>query len=252
MSRVNLEVHVRGPEEMRVDKAILYGLSGWIIPIGDLDDTSTFDTLWDLFVPKDEAETEGGFDLDAAPDTQPEYAAGGELDWNSIFDIVEGGPKEVFRRRKLITMMSAPTGYGQIVATSSDDTYTPTDTFKTTINARMRVREASMFLLGFSSPSLDQTAAASALVVPTEKQWLQYKFLEMTLEQALVSAIGLTVSGTQEPYTEALAWIAQLLEPNIVQDTANAYSAVVYQAFCKASAEIMVPSTRGPKNLSSE
>lgn len=250
LNRLNFDTHLIGTEEISIVRGVMYGVGVWIIPIRDLESTLTLDVLWDNIVPKDEAETEGGFDLNEAADTQPEFAAGGELDWNSIFEISEGAPKEIYRRRKLVSVASNSTGYNHVDA--GIDTWTPTDHFKGRMQQRHRVVGASMVVCGISSPIFDQTRAAAADVVPTEKQWLQLKFLDMTLNQALISAIGLIASGTQEPYSEALAWIAALLEPDILEDTGASFQDTIWNVLTVASADITVPDNNIAQQLSPE
>ena len=216
LNRLWAKVHIRGQEETDVDQAYMYGCSVWIVPVPDMDDTSNFDTMWDKFVPKDEAESEGGFDLDFASDVQPEFAAGGEIDWHDVFEIDNLAPREVWHRTELLTVCNTPTGYTEQAA--ADDHYLPTDAFKIRVGKRHRVKEASLVLCGLSSPSWDNTRAATAMVVPTEKRWMQYKFLGMTLGQAMIDAIGLIEAGAESPYAEALAWISELLEPNTVEE----------------------------------
>lgn len=228
-----------GPEESDLNKAYMYGISGWILPVSDLDSTSTYDTLWDLLVPKDEPETPGGFDLDEAGDAQQEFGIGGEIDWNEVFEITGLQPKKIFQRIKLITFASNPQAYTE--ASAAVDKFIPTDVIRATIRKRHRVKGASLALFGISSPIFDQTdTPGNLLVVPTEKNWLQYRFLRDTLEQAMLSAAGLVASGTQEASTEALTFIANLLEPDLMEGTAGAYQNITWQAFVKSSADISV------------
>lgn len=248
LNRIHGEVHCVGAEGVEYKRTNMYGLSGQVVPLYDLDDTSTYDTIWDLLVPKEEAETEGGFDLDLATDSQPEFQPGGELDWESIFEISNLQPREIYRRRAMVSVASNATGYNSVDAAT--DTYTPVDTTMVNVRRRTRVAMASVFLCGFSAPAFDQISAAAAMIVPTEKNWLQYKFLGVTLQQALISAIGLVASGTQEPYTEALAWLAELLEPNAIEDTGAAWNNVGWDAWSKVSFDITVKDATYKKQLS--
>lgn len=251
LNRLHFNTHVLGPEESLARDAFLYGFGVWVVTIQDLDQTADLDALWDIKVPKDEAETEGGFNLNlVGENAEPEFGAGGEIDLHSIFEIKEGSPQEIYRRRTMMTAAKGAISYTRLDAAA--DVYTPGDQFKGLSQKRTRVRNASMVIAGFSSPSLDQTMAPTADVVPTEKQWVQLKFLDQTLRQALMSAIGLIASGTQEPFTEALAWISKYLEQDIVQDTASAFQTGAYDVFSMASADITIPSSDIGGHLSSE
>ncbi len=250
LNRLHFDTHVIGQEESEVIDAMMYGLGVWLIPLADMDDTSSLDSVWNEKVPKDEAETESGFNLDEVGDSQPEFAAGGELDWNSIFEITEGQSVEIFRRRKMLSAADGATGYIRISAAT--DLFTPVDSFKGKVNKRYHTKAASMVIAGFSSPALDVTQVPAADLVPTEKQWVQLSFLDDTLHQALMSAIGLVVSGTQEPYSEALAWIARYLEPAISQDATSIFQSGTYRVFSKVSADITIPNKNIGGHLSSE
>lgn len=248
LNKLNFDTHVIGPEGSDIADGFMYGMSVWHVAIDDLDDTNSYDSLWNIKVPKDEAETEGGFNLDEVSDTQPEFAAGAELDWNSVFEIDEAAGKEIFRRRVLMTIASSFTGF----VAGTPDTFLPVDRFRGRINSRSRMRGASVVMAGFSSPEMATTQTAAQDLVPTEKQWVQLKFLDLTLRQALISAIGLIASGTQEPYSEALAWIARYLEPAILSEAGSIFQSALFNVFSKASADITIPSANIGGNLSSE
>lgn len=249
LNGVHLECHVLGLEESLATHMFMYGISGFVVPLPDPDAAINVDTLWDNLIPKDLDAGSGVFDIDTgALDATPEFEIG-ELDLTAIFDIQGLAPREIFRRRKRITLASNPSGFQQIA--SSADLLVPLDFFATQIKKAVRVSSPSMVLFGFSSPDLTQTTA-TVRTAPLESQWFQYQFLEMTIEQMLMFVGGLVESGAETPYEEASAFIADLIEATVFEQSAGFYDAITWNCYTTATFDVSVPGRMNLGVLTSE
>lgn len=233
---------VRNLFAVEAQHAVAYGITGYVLPILDPDGAPTYDAIWDAQVPKDVAAGAGSFDLDtAAADATPEFEWG-EPDLTEIMG-QGSAPLEVFKRRKLITLAG-----GSVMSDFTANDWLPTDKFTARIRKPVRVSVPSAFVLGLSSPSLDVTTT-TVLTYPTEVQLTQMKYLEVTLEQAWMSLVGLTEAGAETPYEEARTFLAQLLEATVVEETAAYFLASSWNVMCRSTGDITVPGRKRFKTL---
>ena len=84
----------------------MYACEGYILPVMDPDDNSSFDTLWDQLVPKDTDTQVINLDTEVT-DTSPFYEPG-EADWTALVD-VGVKPERVYHRSRLLTMANKGT-----------------------------------------------------------------------------------------------------------------------------------------------
>lgn len=249
LNNVHMEWHIIGPEDVVLNHAGMYGIGGYVVPVVDPDAALSYDTIWDNLIPKDTAQAAGALDLDtAAADATPEFEPG-EPRWSGIFDLTSLAPKEIFRRRKLLSIASAQFGHQVIV--SASDTWVPTDYFNTKVGQKVRVKSPSMVLFGFSSPTLD-AVSTSQKTAPTENEWTLLQYVEVAMEQMFFQLIGLVEAGAETPYVESAAFIARLLEDVIFEETAAFIDTMQWQVYCKATFDISVPGTISQATLSSE
>jgi len=249
LNNVHLEVHMIGPEGETWQTMSMYGMSGFVIPVLDPDGGDTFDQIWDAQIPKDVAMTAGGFDIDTdATDTEPEWEIG-TPDVSAIMDLVAGNPTEIFRRRKFLTV--ANSGVERAIIDAGADLKLATDFFKTDIRRRVRVPAPSVVLFGVSSPD---TLITSTQVdaIPTEAEWSLLQYLEVALEQAFMSMVGLTEAGAESPYEESMAFIAQLVEDTVFEQTAASFVPTAWRVFTISTYDISVPGNIALGVLTSE
>lgn len=238
LNAVHLECHFVGPEGERFDSCSLYGMSGFVIPVLDPDSGATFDAIWDAQIPKDVAMTAGGFDIDtAAADAQPEFEIG-LPDVSQVMDLVSGNPIQIFQRRKMLTI--ANENNTRDVVDAGADLKMVTDFFTTTVRRKVRVQTPSVVLFGVSSPDTT-TTTTTARSIPSESEWSLLQYLEVALENAFMSLVGLTEVGAESPYEESLAFIAELIEDTVVEQTALAFTPTTWQVFTDATFDISVP-----------
>jgi len=57
LNQVNLDIRLIGGVgvALGMEKVVLYGIDGYVVPVTDPDATLPYDTAWDRFVPKDDA-----------------------------------------------------------------------------------------------------------------------------------------------------------------------------------------------------
>lgn len=248
LNNVHLEVHVIGAEGMLINQATWYGISGFVLPLADADLADSVDDIWDLGVPKDVNITAGAWDMDeATADTTPEFEIG-TPDIHAVVDMQPGEILEIFRRR---TMLSLAKGGNFKDVLAATDEVVVTDYFSTDVRRNVNVNEPSMVLFGASSPDTLQTTT-TVPTAPTEIQWVLLKYLEVALEQAFMSIVGLTEAGAETPYAESMAFIASLVEETVFEETAASYLAQSLRVFCNSTFDITVPGSVSIKTLTSE
>lgn len=249
LNNVHLNIHVLGPEGVQFNQVVMYGLSGFVLPVPDPDSGIAVDTLWDNLVPKDIDSAQGVFDLDTgATDATPEFEMG-EPDWSGIFDVAAMEPLEIFRRRKMLSTLNGMVNYEAVPAAA--DLWVPGDLVKTHVGRKVRVGTPSMVLFGLSSPSLDETNQTTP-TVPSETEWILLQYLEIALDQAFMYLIGLVESGAESPYLESAGFIAELLEDDAYEATAGGFSPVSWTVFSQGTFDITVPGRKVQSSISSE
>lgn len=234
--------------EITVLQAGMYGISGFIVPSLDPDTAVTVNAMWDQQVPKDAPNSAGAFDLDTdAVDTTPEFEVG-EPDWTGVFGVAGNTPLQIFRRRRLVTF---PKQMGAYQLAAGTDLWLPVDTFNTHIKRNVTAQRHSMILFGVSSPLLDVTTVnqKSSLL---EVEWSMMTYIETFLEQAIINLIGLTETGAESPYEESAAFVADLIEATVLEETAGAFVAQSWVAYCNATFKVDVPGTFSVGVLTSE
>ena len=247
LNNVWLDVSCIGSGSLSILMAAYYGLTGFVVPLLDPDNVATYDAIWDTQIPKDVAEAAGVFDLDTgASDTTPEFEVG-EADWSSVFQLASGAPMEIYRRRELVTFPKMPVGYVDIAT----DEYRMVARFKAKIGRKVNVETPSVALFGFSNPDM-LTTTATPWDTLSEVAWVQYQYLELTLEQAWMHLVGLTEAGSETPYEEAAALVAELIEDTVFEETGGSFAAVNWTVFCEATFDVSVPGRYVPGVITSE
>lgn len=248
LNYVHLEVHVIGAEGMLINQASWYGISGFMVPLGDADLADSVDDLWDLNVPKDVNLAEGVWDMDEATvDATPEFEIG-TPDVHALLDMQPGEVLEIFRRRQMLSL--ARGGFFKDVLAATDEVVV-TDYMKTKISRGVNVNEPTMCLFGLSSP--DTLATTTTIpTAPTEVQWVLLKYLEIALEQAFMAIVGLIEAAADEPYATSMAFIAGLVEETVFEEAAASYLSQSWRVFTNATFSITVPGSVDIGTVTSE
>lgn len=246
LNQVNLEFHIIHGRTL-ISRALFYGITGFVVPVLDPDSAVTYDVLWDRLIPKDIGLASGVFDIDTtAIDASAEYEVG-EVDWSQVFDLTSLAPVEIFRRRKMLTYATNPSGFDLTL-----EDYAPTDFFKTVINRRVSVKTPSIVMFGLSVPDVAEAAGGGIWSTLSENEWSQMQFLEMTLEESFKYLMGLIEAGAETPFIEAATLVEELLEGSIVEASAGRFTSTASNCFTRATFNVSVPGQLGKKTLTSE
>lgn len=249
LNSVFLEQHIISSEGQHFNGMGVYGTSGFVFPVMDPDGGTSFDNIWDAQVPKDVALSAGALDIDTgAIDTAPEFELG-LPDLSSITQLTALEPVPIFQRRAYLSLANAKVIYTPV--SGGEDTAIFTDFYSTQINRTVRVPSPSVVLFGTSSPDMGSTTT-TVKTIPTEPEWLLLQYLEVALEQAFMSLAGLTEGGATVPYANSLAFIAELVEDTVLQDTASRFIPNNWTVFTRATFDISVPGTVSIGTLTSD
>lgn len=238
LSRVDHEVHIVGVETVKTRELSAYGMSGFVIPVPDPDTVRNVDTLWDQFVPKDTGFTEGAFDIDEnTQQAAPEYEFGVPA-MEGLFGVAMNSPVEFYRRRKMISFANRQSGFRAV--DSSDDLFIPTDYVKGTIKKQVKAERHSHIMFGFSSPDTLSTQVVAVNTI-AETEWPMMTFLETMLDDAAMFAMGLVEAGAEAPYNTIAAFVANLIEAPVFEETAGRFAPATWNVTQLATFQVDVP-----------
>lgn len=237
--------HFVGPQT-DIEDAVMYAITGYVLPVTDPDAGGTFDTIWDQQVPKDLDRGAGsGLDLDGASiDTTNEFEPG-EFDAQELLNLGRQ-PEQIFRRRKMVSFATSPHAFRD----GTPDTYRPLDDFKTHLRKNYRVANPSIVAFGVSSPMLTDTLATPLLPL-AETEWPQIKYAQVMLHNALMDLMGLIEVGAETPFEDAAILLDNFIEPDVEEDDVGRWAQADWGVFCDAVFHISVPGDMGEITLSS-
>ena len=61
---IHMQNHILGAEDADASDILAYGISGFVVPVIDVDAALNLDTMWDNLIPKDVEVSSGVFDRD--------------------------------------------------------------------------------------------------------------------------------------------------------------------------------------------
>ena len=223
-----------------------YAVEAWIVPLLDPDAASPFDTLWDTLVPKDtDVET---LDLDTGTvDTTPFYEPG-EIDLSQLFD-VGLRPERIYQRIRIMTATQGAAWVGQDNVSPFAPRWVPGEAFHLQLKKRYRVRQPSALLIGFASPSFDDTVATNEAALG-EAEIAQVKYMGEVVKRAMLHQLGLTEAGAETPWEEATALIKKHLEPDIDEEETSRFAGGTWQVVAKTIIDHSVVGELGKGQIS--
>lgn len=246
LHRVQGQVGVAGTTPQSIATASAYAVGAYILPILDPDAAISIDTLWDTLVPKDTDVQ--AIDLDtAAGDTTPFYEPG-EADWSDLLD-VGLRPEKIFNREVLMGPSSHALSIDRDPESPFAYEWLPGDFFKVDISKGYRVKQPSMVVMAFASPSLDDTSA-TVPVGPLEGEWPRIKYAGQMLEQALMDLFGLTEVAGDEPWQGATDVLQKHLMPDIYEQSSGFFLGTTLQCWGKMVIDHSVEGHMGVGSIS--
>lgn len=242
------DCHVVGNDDIAHNKAVLYGVTGYVVHEPDPDNAQSYDALWDVMVPKDTDVASGALDISSgSQDTAPEFEPGEPNIERMMDGSILDDDNMFFKRRKLITFASSPSGFD---VGGTPDSYIPTDRFRIRSGKKIPVDLMSVALLGFSSPQMDDVTTTVWVTPASEAVWMQLKYIDMVLEQAFVHLIGLTEAGAETPWVDAATMLEDFLEPTVMEETSAIFDSQDYNVFTTLTFDISVPGVRKISSVS--
>lgn len=239
INKIDVDVHYVSASKNTFDKTLFTAMEMWILPVQDVDEAATYDTIWDQLVPKDtDVET---VDLDTqAVDTTPFYEVG-EPDWTQMLD-VGLRPERLYHWHKMHTMANG----SLLNYTDPNSPFNPLWLSGGFVNVRIRrklhVRQPSILVLGFASPSLDDTVSTLPTAL-AENKWGQLKYVGHVMERALLHLFGVTEAGAETPWEEATALLKEHLEPDPYEQSGTSFASQSYQVITQGIVDHSVEGT---------
>lgn len=232
-----------GPNQFPITSAGMVAVEGYILPVFDPDQGSSIETLWDALVPKDtDVDT---IDLDTTAGDATAFFEPGEAAFANLFD-VGVRPKRIYHMHKMMTAVRDSVHTHQAIATPADlGRYTPGGHLEIHLKRPVRVSQPSVLAFSFGVPLMDDTSA-SAPTTLSEAQWSQVKYMEHTLERAILHQLGVTEAGAETPWEEASALLRAHLNPDVLEFAANQFHTIgEYQCYGEASITHLVTGRLG-------
>lgn len=227
-----------------VDEIGVAAMSGWVLPVTDPDTAVDVDTLWDQLVPKD-ADISAPFDLDIATADAAPFMEWGEVNQDRILDMSNlDDDNNWYRWRKMYSFANNPLGF----IAGTPDTFYATIVQKIRSRKRIMADHFSFSLLAFTLAVMSNVDS-NRTTPPSEARWMQWKYIDLVLEQAWMDMVGLTETGAETPWIDATAAVEELVEPPIV-DSGTRVGRTDMLVSAWTTFDITVPGRREVKILS--
>lgn len=236
-----VEGSIIGVESSSTLGAMVYGLSGYVVPIRDPDTPDADpDIAWDLMVPKDETIDEDTLDFDwgTSQDATPAQTIGNP-NINMLLGM-QGGVQKLFRMERIISFANSPTGF----IAGTPDAYFPTDTFRFRVKQTARVKTPSAVLFAVSAGAAGVatgfTGDTQGWVPTSENEWRNLRYIGDTLEEASKFIAGGVEAGAHEPW-EAAAEMVQRTVEQAHEDTSGAFINMAMNSFTRTTMTLEFP-----------
>lgn len=233
---------VMGSESTSTLGAMVFGLSGYAVPVLDPDTIQASpDAMWDLQVPKDEDVAEDALDFDyrTTSDSTPNMTIG-EPNLNIMIG-AQVGAKKLFRMERVVTFADSPTGF----IAGTPDAYFPTAQVSFRVKVHVSADVPTMVLFAHSAPTPGIgsifTGNLASWAPRTADEWLKLRYIGDTVKMAapFLAPAGVE-TGAESPWEEA----AELMQRSTIQsfeDTSGAFINMAQQSFMKSRMQIEVP-----------
>lgn len=216
-----------------------YAVEGWILPVLDPDAAATFDAIWDALVPKDTDVTT--LDLDTVAADATPFWEPGEVDFTAVVD-VGLRPKRIYHRHRYLDMVNGAVGLLDDAAPPTAHDWQPGEKFTFHRKSKLRVSQPSILVFAIASPAGDDTTVVLETAL-TEPNWFQIKYIDHTLERAMLSLFGLTEAGAETPFEEATVLLSNYLDPNFFEETGGQFISPSWEVLAELGVDLSVPGT---------
>lgn len=245
----NVSIAVIGEESSSIKGAMIYGLSGYIVPVLDPNTRdATPEITWNLQVPKDEAIAEASLDFDyqTTANVSPAVQVGA-INQEEVFQAMAGATK-LFKTERIVTF--ADTNRGWIAGTP--DVYNPAERLSFRVKKQVRVKVPSVILFALSAPTPGVpgvfTGDVSGWIPGNAAAWLGLRYIGSAIEQSMPFVAGSVEAGAHEPYEQMAEGVARVLE-QAFEDTTGAFLTQDIQHFSSCMFDIEVPGHMNVRNI---
>lgn len=212
------------------------GASMWWLPVDDPDSTGGMETKWDTDVPKDTAAALLDMDT-AAQDTTPEWQPG-EPKWEQLYDI--GAERRQLWESHAMSHIGRNLGIARDPETPFAVEYVPGGSMAVNMNRGFRTNGPGLLAVGVSSPDLGALSSTASIGQLAEDEWGRIQFIDMVVQQAMMSLLGLTESGAETPWQEATALLEDYLVPPMLEVTASSFNLINWVCVGEMTFKIIV------------
>lgn len=234
------DVHMVPATNLTKIRACVYAFAGFIVPYFDDTKSITFESLWNQQVPKDDAlsVTAGVVNLDMQPESADATAMfePGQANLNRLFN-VGNQAERIYNRERLLSVASR--GQPEFVASSEVDLWQPSDHFNVRIRNNYRVQQPSYVLFAVSNPPLDDMTTSAEVTLNSSEEAILNN-LELAIELAMPSIVGLTEAGAESPFLELAEFIEKMVEPITEEETAESFADITWTVFARFTFEVQM------------
>ncbi len=237
-------VNVEGVTLLTAQEIAMCAVEAHVLPVLDPDGASIPDTVWDTLVMKDSPLTTLDLDtgsVDASPVFEP-----GETQFARVLD-VGLQPKRLMHQHRMFSLGNGSLFQNQDNQTPFAVEWIPGGRFNVNIGG-FRVSQPSYVMVGVAAPTMDRTTTTIPGVA-VENDWPRLKYLELVLEQALISLMGLVEAGAETPWEEATTLLKRHLDPEVFESDGDQFQAATYSCFGEIQCDMSVPGTMDKANL---
>ncbi len=231
-------VNVEGTTLLTAQEIAMCAIEVHVIPVLDPDAATVPDTLWDQLVVKDSPITI--LDLDTGDPNTPPMFEPGESAFARVFDV---GllPRRLMHQHRMYSLGNGSLFQNQDNQTPFAVEWIPGGQFRVNVGG-FRVSQPSYVMVGIGAPSMDRTTVTTPGVA-SEADWPRLKYLELVLEQALISLMGLTEAGAETPWDEATTLLKAHLDPEVFESDGDQFQGNTWTCFGEMQLDFSVPGT---------
>lgn len=230
------EIHGISVNEQDIHTATFIGFDGFIVPVEDPDSLTSWDTLWDSMIKKDEPISGADLELGTGTDASPFYNTG-EPNINKLLDLNTSG-RHWYKSRNMVSAAKRPVAADP---SSTEENYLPSIVEGVNRGIGYTAEYMSACMVGVSVPDTAGEDTGIGSTPADETEWYQVKYVDMVLEQAAIALLGIADVPGEDPFETQATFLLEFLEPPVVEQAATTIIAGSWNIFTVADWMIRVP-----------
>ncbi len=235
-----------------MDSACMFHARAVIVPMGAsrMDTAISVQTLWDQLVPKDVdlSVVAGADEIDWDDGTiATNFQEPGQVNFNDLVQLGDR-PMDISRRNSgLLTFANA----GRDPHLDTTRKFTPAGSIRMGSNHKVRVRQASYFLLAIGAPAWDEVTNSVVNTI-VDANWSALTYPDVMFDMMLPDILGLSETGATSPYADMAGFAVDLVEPSVREQTDGDFVASSWDTFTDWSVRVLTPGRPQMKTLQSK